>query len=187
MRPHRGCHPVLAALPPLLRGGGAGRVSSSEDSNQDPTRRMKHLLFPEQSVNLQSRTSWPPGSLPEAQWPQLLPLDLCSSESPSCLLSLPSPGRRLRAHSSPPGTLPRDVGGPSGLLDQSNLIYGQQVVSEASNGALPPTPRSSWEPGLVCRRKHNLGTLFPGLTTAHTAALHGGSHSFKFFSQSFPV
>lgn len=43
------------------------------------------------------------------------------------------------AHSSQLGTLPRDVGGPSDLTGQSNLIYGQQVVPGPSNDApLPP-------------------------------------------------
>lgn len=65
-----------------------------------------------------------------------------------------------RAHSSPPGTLPKDVGGPSGLLDQSNLIYGQQVVSRASNG-VPSYPAVVLGTGSCLQKKHDLGKLFP--------------------------
>lgn len=137
MRPQNGA--VRSRCPPTAFAG----ISSSEESNPDPMQGMRHLLFPKQRGNLQSRTSWPPGSLPEAQWPQRLPLDHSSEpprRDPSCLLSLPSLGHSRE--SAQLTTLPRDVGGPSGLLDQSNLICRQQVVSRASHGApLPPRGR----------------------------------------------
>lgn len=82
-------------------------------------------------------------------------------------------------HSSLPGTLPRDVGGPSDFIDQSKLIYGQQVVTGASNDApLPPHGL----PGnrvlfVAAEAPHDLGMLFltAGYRT-YCCQLHGGGH-----------